>query len=157
MLRQTLPVLILLLFTLNFTAVAQKSEQLKDERNSVKAEIEKTATEIKSTAKQKKTTYQQFLDLKKNESSKQEMVKTLESEIEQIDGRIERQNDVVNSLAADLGLMKATYAELLRKAYREQQSNQKFLFLFSALDFNDFVRRWHFCNNIIILKSDKLI
>jgi septal ring factor EnvC (AmiA/AmiB activator) len=126
------------------TVFAQKSEQLKDERNSVKAEIDKTSSEIQTTAKKRKTTYQQFLDLKKTENSKQQMVKLLETEIDKIVERVGRQEEVVNSLAADLGLIKERYAELLRKAYRQQQSNQQFMFLFSALDFNDFVQRWRF-------------
>lgn len=126
------------------TVFAQKSEQLKDERNSVKAEINKTSSEIQTTAKKRKTTYQQFLDLKKTENSKQQMVKLLETEIDKIVERVGRQEEVVNSLAADLGLIKERYAELLRKAYRQQQSNQQFMFLFSALDFNDFVQRWRF-------------
>jgi septal ring factor EnvC (AmiA/AmiB activator) len=126
------------------TVFAQKSEQLKDERNSVKAEIDKTSSEIQTAAKKRKTTYQQFLDLKKTENSKQQMVKLLETEIDKIVERVGRQEEVVNSLAADLGLIKERYAELLRKAYRQQQSNQQFMFLFSALDFNDFVQRWRF-------------
>lgn len=126
------------------TAFAQKSEQLKDKRNSVKKEIEKTNSEIKTTATKRKTTYQQFLDLKKTENSKQQMVKMLESEIDQMEKRVERQEEIVNALAADLALLKARYSELLRKAYRQQQSNQQFLFLFSAFNFNDFMRRWRF-------------
>jgi septal ring factor EnvC (AmiA/AmiB activator) len=126
------------------TAFAQKSEQLKNERNSVKAEIDKTSSEIKTTAKERKTTYQQFLDLKNTANSKQQMVKLLEKEIDDMEIRVERQEDVVNSLAADLSLIKERYSELLRKAYRQQQSNQQFLFLFSAFSFNNFVQRWRF-------------
>lgn len=129
---------------MTFTVFAQKSGDLKEKRDLIKQEIEKTSSEIQSTTKKRKTTYQQFLDLKKNISSKQEMVKELEGDIEQIDERIGRQQDVVNSLAADMGLMKARYSVLLRKAYRAQQSNHQFLFLFSASDFNDFVQRWRF-------------
>jgi septal ring factor EnvC (AmiA/AmiB activator) len=135
---------ILFFLTLTITAFAQKSEQLKDKRNSVKAEIDKTSSEIKTTVKNRKTTYEQFLDLKKTASSKQQMVKLLEKEIDDMEIRLERQEDVVNSLAADLGLIKERYAELLRKAYRQQQSNQQFLFLISAFNFNDFIQRWRF-------------
>lgn len=139
-----LHILSLFFLILSFTAFAQKSEQLKDKRNSVKAEIDKTSSEIKTTVKERKTTYEQFLDLKKTANSKQQMVKLLEKEIDDMEIRIERQEDVVNSLAADLGLIKERYAELLRKAYRQKQSNQQFLFLFSAFNFNDFIQRWRF-------------
>jgi murein hydrolase activator len=129
---------------LTFTAFAQKSEQLKDKRNSVKAEIDKTSSEIKTTEKERKTTYEQFLDLKKTATSKQQMVKLLEKEIDDMEIRVQRQENIVNSLAADLELIKERYAELLRKAYRQQQANQQFLFLFSAFNFNDFMQRWRF-------------
>ena len=115
---------------MTFMVFAQKSDDLKEKRDLIKQKIEKTSSEIQSTTKKRKTTYQQFLDLKKNISSKQEMVKELEGEIEQIDERIRRQEDVVNSLAADMGLMKARYSVLLRKAYRAQQSNHQFLFIY---------------------------
>lgn len=136
--------IIVLLLLITFPVVGQKSDALKEKRNQTKQEIEKTAAEIQSTTKKRKSTYQQFLDLKKTAGSKKQLIAALEENIEQIDGRILRQEEVVHSLAADLDLMKQSYSELLRKAYRQSNNNPQFLFLASAFNFNDFVQRWRF-------------
>lgn len=125
-------------------AFGQKSDNLKEQRNSLKEDIEKTASEIQTTTKKRKSTLQQYQSLKKSVGTKKEMIKTLETEIEQLDARITRQTDLVHDLQADLEILKDSYAELLRKAYRQNQSNEQFLFLVSANDFNDFIRRWRF-------------
>lgn len=138
-------ILLLISFAVfSIIAFGQKSDNLKEKRNSLKEDIEKTASEIKSTSKKRKSTLQQYQSLKKSVGTKKEMVKTLETEIEQLDIRIARQSDLVNDLQADLEILKDSYAELLRKAYRQNQSNEQFLFLVSANDFNDFIRRWRF-------------
>lgn len=140
--KQLLPIIFLL--TIAITAFGQESNQLKEKRNKQKEEIEKTATEIQLTEKKRKSTYQRYLDLKKTAGSKQELIKTLTVKIEQIEKRVTRQEEVVNSLAADLQLMQQSYGELLRKSYRQSHSNQQFLFLASAMNFNDFIQRWRF-------------
>ncbi len=144
-----LPKYIKFLLTFAFSSIlifafGQKSDRLKNERNSVKAEIEKTASEIQTTSKARKTTYQQYLDLKATVGTKQEMINELKREIELMNFRITRQEEITDALAVDLELMKDSYGELLRKAYRQSQSNQPFLFLFSAESFNDFAQRWRF-------------
>ena len=129
---------------MSFIAFSQKSDNLKEERNNLKEDIEKTNSEIQSTTKKRKSTLQQYQSLKKTVGTKKEMIKTLETDIEQIDARIARQTDLVSYLQADLEILKDNYGELLRKAYRQNQSNDKFLFLVSANSFNDFIRRWQF-------------
>ena len=149
-------ILLIILFAV-FSAVAfgQKSDNLKEKRNSLKEDIEKTASEIKMTSNKRKSTLQQYQSLKKTVGTKKEMVKTLETEIEQLDTRITRQTDLINDLQADLEILKDSYAELLRKAYRQNQSNEQFLFLVSAADFNDFIRRWRFLKQFHLYKKNQ--
>lgn len=147
---------IILLFVTSFIAFGQKSDNLKEKRNNLKEDIEKTASEIQTTTEKRQTTLQQYQSLKKMVGTKKEMVKTLDSEIEQLEARIIRQADLVNDLQADLELLKDSYAELLRKAYRQKQSNDQFLFLVSANDFNDFVRRWRFLRQFHRYKKNKV-
>ncbi len=130
-------------FVISF-AFGQKSERLKDERNEMKAAIEQTNSAIKTTESKRKSVYQQYLDLKKNAGSKQQMVKTIENEIDNIHLRVSRQEEVVAALGADLSLMKEHYAALLQKVYRQNYRQQQLVFLFSAINFNEFMVRWRF-------------
>ncbi len=140
--RKTLLIISFAIFS--SIAFGQRSDNLKEKRNSLKADIEKTTSEIQTTTKKRKSTLQQYQSLKKSVGTKKEMIKALNLEIERLDTRIIRQVDLVNNLQADLELLKDRYAELLRKAYRQSQSNEQFLFLVAADSFNDFVRRWRF-------------
>lgn len=136
---------LLIIISLSFNvAFGQKSETLRNERNNMKAAIEETNTAIQTTEKKRKTVYQQYLDLKKNAGSKQQMVKTIEGEIDNINLRVVRQEEVVTALAADLSLMKIHYGALLQKIYRQSYQQQQVVFLLSAMNFNEFMVRWRF-------------
>ena len=143
--KSTVKFSLLIIISLSFNITfGQKSETLRNERNNMKAAIEETNTAIKTTVKKRKTVRQQYLDLKKNAGSKQQMVKTIESEIETIELRVNRQEEVVTALAADLSLMKIHYATLLQRIYRQNYRQQQVVFLLSAINFNEFMVRWRF-------------
>jgi septal ring factor EnvC (AmiA/AmiB activator) len=144
---------LLIIISLSFNTIfAQKSDVLREERNEMKAAIEQTNSAIKTTEKKRKTVYQQYLDLKKNAGSKQEMVKTMEGDIENINIRVVRQEEVVTALAADLSLMKERYAALLQKIYRQNHKQQQVIFLLSAIHFNDLLVRWRFLKQYHLYK-----
>jgi septal ring factor EnvC (AmiA/AmiB activator) len=135
---------IILFLSTSLAAFGQKSDDLKTVRNNLKKDIEKTATEIKTTSKKRQSTLQQYQSLKRTVGSKKEMIKSLEADIEQLDIRIARQTNLVHDLQADMELLKDNYSVLLRKVYRQNYYNNQLLFLISANDFNDFIRRWRF-------------
>jgi murein hydrolase activator len=146
--------LIFLFGLLSFSAQSQHKDDLKQGRDAMKKKINETETNIKKTEAARKENYDQFLELQRVTTSKQALIQSLEREIEIIDARILRQQDIVLSLSADLAIMQERYGALLRKTYRESHYQQpQLLFLLSAANFNDMVLRWRFLKQFYQYKN----
>lgn len=135
-------VLLLFLFggvLLNGSAQSKKSLQSKKEK--LKKEIQYTNKLLQETEKTKKTSLSQLQQLNKKISSRQKLILTIEQEIVILNDSIAFQVTTVDSLESNLTDLKAEYAEMIQKAYRNRSDYNKLMFLFSADNFNQAYKR----------------
>ena len=124
---------------LNVSAQSKKSLQNKKEK--LQKEIQYTNKLLEETEKTKKTSLNQLQQLNKKISSREKLIQTIEQEIEFLNDSIDIQVSTVDSLEVNLTELKAEYAEMIRKAYKNRSDYNKLMFLFSADNFNQAYKR----------------
>ena len=120
---------------------AQSKSSLQNKKKKLKQEIQYTNKLLEETEKTKKTSLSQLQQLNKKISSRQILIQTIEQEIKLLNDSIAIQVATVDSLESNLTDLKAEYAEMVRKAYRNRSDYNKLMFLFSANNFNQAYKR----------------
>lgn len=135
------------LFLLIFATAlpAQTSRKaLEARRHELISQISETNQLLKTIRQNRKTTVNQYITLQDQIAKRQELINTLEQEIEITDLSVSRAREVVFALEADVEILKKEYAEMARKAYRLKLTNNSLLFVLSADSFNEGFRRWNY-------------
>ena len=133
---------LLFLFTgVALNSSAQSKKSLQDKKNELQKEIQYTNQLLKETEKTKVTSLNQLRQLNKKISSRQKLIQTIEEEIQLLNDSIEIQISTVDSLETNLTELKAEYAEMIQKAYKNRSEYNKLMFLFSADNFNQAYKR----------------
>jgi len=141
--KALLAVLLLLLGTA-LSAQDQSRGELEQQRKRLLSEIEQTTSELKNTRRDKKKVLNTYLSLEKQIRQRQELLRTLQEEIKLTQQSIDRTNEVLTSLEADVARLKEEYSLMLRVAFRHKMNQSYMLFLFSANSLNDAFRRWQY-------------
>lgn len=137
-------VFILALLCLPVLLSGQNREELEQKRERLLKEIKATETALTNTQKDKEATLEQYIALRTQIRNRQELVKTLEEELKQVEAGIRRSEVVLAALQGDIERLKQEYAHTMRVAYRHKLSQSMLVFLFSAEDFNDAFSRWQY-------------
>ena len=123
---------------------AQSKKSLQNKKIKLQKEINYTNKLLKETEKTKKSSLNQLQQLNKKISSRQKLIQTIEQEIEFLNDSINLQLATVDSLENNLTELKAEYADMIRKAYRNRSDYNKLMFLFSADNFNQAYKRLNY-------------
>ena len=126
------------------TANAQSRKQLENRRHALMEEIKATNDLLKDTRANQKTTINQYYTLQKQIEKRQQLITTLQEEVQLSNSSIDRAKEVVFSLSEDVEQLKSEYATMLQHAYRMKLTNNKFLFLISSESVNEAFRRWNY-------------
>lgn len=124
--------------------VGQSRKQLEDKRKKLLKDIKTTDGLLKETKKNKKLTYERYITIKEQIKVRNELVKTIQEEVNSYDVSLERTADVIISMDEDIEQLKKDYKNLLQMAYRRKLMKSDLLFLFSAQSFNDAFKRWQY-------------
>lgn len=136
--------LVLALLFLPVLLNGQNREELERKRERLLQEIKATETALNNTQKDKEATLEQYIALRAQIRNRQELVKTLEEELKQVDASIRRSEVVLAALQGDIERLKKEYVHTMRVAYRHKLSQSMLVFLFSAESFNDAFSRWQY-------------
>jgi septal ring factor EnvC (AmiA/AmiB activator) len=123
---------------------AQSKSSLQNKKKKLQEEIQYTNKLLEETEKTKKSSLSQLQQLNKKISSRQILIQTIEQEINLLNDSIKIQIANVDSLELNLTDLKAEYAEMVRKAYRNRSDYNKLMFLFSANNFNQAYKRLNY-------------
>ncbi|MEO7175615.1 MAG: peptidoglycan DD-metalloendopeptidase family protein [Saprospiraceae bacterium] len=129
-------------------AAAQDTKALEQKRKKVLEEIKITNKKLELTKKNKDATLEQFHTLQTQVSQREELVRTISSQVNSVAGEVSKTQQIVDSLQARLDQMKVEYAGVIRKAYRIQLGSSEWMYLFSAQNFNQALQRWRYLNQI---------
>ncbi len=123
---------------------SQSREQLESKRKSLIKEIRSTSRLLQKTSKDRKATLNRYRTLEQQIKKRQELIETLQAELEYAIESLERTSNVVFSLEEDLTRLEKEYGALARSALRQRMNQSSLLFLFSATNFNQAVQRWQY-------------
>ncbi len=135
----------LLFFLLALSVLpAQSRRDLEDKRKSLLREIDKTNTQLSKTKESKAANLNRYVALQSQINKRQQVIHTIQDEIEHAEAGIQRAQEVTAALSEDIAGLKQDYASLLRRAHRMRQNQNGLVFLFSASGLNDAFRRWQY-------------
>jgi len=142
--KKLLPLSLLLisfLLPLHFSYSQNSREDLEKKKEELVKEINSLQKELDQTKKSKKATSGQLAALNKKIKARKQLINTYNSEVFQLDKEINNKVSTVRSLDRDLDTLKSNYAKMIYYAYKHRGAYDRLLFLFSASDFNDAIRR----------------
>ena len=137
-------VLMFLLFLLAFGSFGQSINELKKEKEKTSQEIEYINHLLKETNQNAKTSINRLTVLEKKIHLQESLISNINNELGYLDSTIARSNQNIDSLSADLQVIKDRYAGMIRYARRNQNQNNQLIFLLSAENFNQAYKRFSY-------------
>lgn len=136
--------LLLAYFCWSPLAYSQSRKSLESKRKKLLKEIKATSKLLSKTSKNRMATLDRYVALQQQVKFREELIETLNAEMEFAVKSLERTSNVVFSLEEDLDRLEKEYAILARNAFRQKSNNSNLLFIFSATNFNQAFQRWQY-------------
>ena len=145
--KQTIGRILLLLgltWCLPYSLWAQSRKDLEDKRRKLIEEIDQTNNRLSAKRKDKNAALQVFLTLQSQVKKREQLIGNLQQEIEFNESSIARTNEVLIALQEDVVRLKQEYTQTLRMALRQKLNQSYLMFLLSADNLNNAIRRWQY-------------
>ncbi|MEM7103108.1 MAG: peptidoglycan DD-metalloendopeptidase family protein [Bacteroidota bacterium] len=138
--------LILALFSvlLAVPSYGQSRKSLESKRKHLNNEIKLTTKMLNETRENTRSAYDQYITLQSQIIHREELIKTINKEIDYLDKSIERSGEVIDALEQDITKIKDDYSRMMRQAYRYKLTNNRLLYLFSAHNLSEAFLRWRY-------------
>lgn len=133
--------LFILLIAIPAAAQKQNVNDLKKQREKTLQELEKTGQLLNETKRSEKATVNKINLLSKDIATRKSLITTINGEIDALTLEMDELTIQRDSLQLILETLKADYADLVRKTHFQEMQQSPLLFLLSAEDFNQIVRR----------------
>lgn len=131
---------LLLIYSLS-PAFSQNKKELEKKKQQLQREIDETNKQLQATSKSKSLTANQVSALKKKIRLRQELIGTINSELEGLSTQIVSTSGEISNLEHKMQQLKDEYANMIRFAQRNQGSYQRMMFVFASNDFNQAYKR----------------
>ena len=115
--------------------------ELEARRQRILDQMQETKAELAETRKDTRASMGQLRALQAQLGARQKLIGSINAELGQIDGTIQQSAKEVSTLQQQLDLLRLRYAQSLRYAYRNRNSESMMAYLFSASNFNEGIRR----------------
>ncbi len=132
---------IMLLIAFGATAQTTKIKGLEEQRKKAQTELSETQQLLDENKRTTSNALNRLSLLKKQITSRRDVIRILNAEIEAADDGISTIESNIKLLEKDLKAKKSIYAESVRKMYLNQNEQNKLLFVFSAENFYQSYRR----------------
>lgn len=130
-----------LLLVVYLFSFAQSKEDLERKKMQNYKDIQFTNELLEKTTVQKKTSYNRLLLLNRRIKSRQNIITTINDEIDYLEEKVFIHQDVVLNLKADLNKLKDEYAKMVYYSFLHKGSYNKVMFILASDDFNMGYRR----------------
>jgi peptidoglycan hydrolase CwlO-like protein len=157
---------ILLVFGFSFCVLAQTKEELQKKEQDLQKELIELNKLYNETQKNKKISLKQLAIIKNKINKREELVNSINKQVRQLDETIFHNERDIYRLRKELDTLKMKYAKSIVFAYKNRGSYEYLNFLFSASSFNDAIKRVTYLKSYrqnretqanTIIKSDQLL
>jgi len=119
----------------------QTKEELQKKKQELERNIAYTGELLKVTILNEEASLNQLSTLKIQISYRQRKIRNLNKEIKFMDRQIAENNDIIRALEQDLVQVKEEYSKMLYYGFKNRNSYDKLVFVFSSRDFNQAQKR----------------
>jgi septal ring factor EnvC (AmiA/AmiB activator) len=122
-------------------SMGQSKLELEKRKQKLQKEIDDTNRLLRETSRNKKLTAGQVDALRKKIRLRQELIGTINRELDDLNGAITTTTTEITSLENRMTQLRNEYANMIRFAQRNQGSYQRMMFVFASTDFNQAYKR----------------
>lgn len=138
-------ILSVILFLMSFNVDAQdKRSELEIKRQQLLKQIELTTKQLNQTQLTRVAARDRIEALQNQIETREALINNLHEEINETDAFIERTEEVLNALKADIQQLRMEYASMASKAYKMKVPNNALLFLLSSNNFTEAYKKWQY-------------
>ena len=119
----------------------QSKKDLEKRKEKIQKEIDFTNKQLQIVTKNKSATKEQLEALQKKIKLREQLIGTINGEINALGGQIAHTSSEITSLEDKMGRLKESYASMIRFADKNRNIYQRLMFVFAAADFNQAYKR----------------
>lgn len=147
-------ILFFLLFSL--TSYAQNDKNvLKKKKEKLESIIKQTSSQLKETKKYKQGYLNQINILNKQISARQELISSINLQINDIDAESAKTRDSISNLAINLEASKKEYARIVYQAFKSKNEQSTLMFIFSSKSFNQAYMRIKYMQQYTLFRKQQ--
>ena len=146
----------LIFLFLTVFSLAQDRKTLEEERMRIIDKIEFTSNILKRTEKSKKATIDYLNSLQNQIRNRNKIIDNLNKQINQINDNIKKMNVEYNTLSEKKSGIEHNFELLLRKTYVQSLTKNKFLFLLSSTNWENFMDRKRYLKQFNVYTKTRL-
>lgn len=144
MVKRITYIVFILFLSVSFPILGQTVEQLKKERKQIERQLEQTGKRIQETQKSEKVSLKKINVIKQGVLERKALINNYSTEINLLDKKIDRLTREKASLEKELDKLKRNYVRLIQKAQVNQNVYSRLMFVFSADNFDQSMRRMRY-------------
>lgn len=151
--------LIFLIFLMYNTGSGQTVESLEKKIKTLQKDIKLAETLLKETSRNKETTINQVSLLQTQINQRETLIKTYQNQINVLNKEIQKNKNTISTLEKELSQYREEYSNLLVITYRNRGKINNLIFIFSAEDFNQAIRRMRYIqelNDMVKIKIEEI-
>ena len=122
----------------------QKKKDLENKKQELQKEIEYQNKLLDEVKKNKNRSMIQLAILNNKIERQQELISTINKELDMIDGTISETKQSISKKETELKILKDDYAKIIFSSYKNRDSYSRLMFLFASEDFNQAFQRMKF-------------
>lgn len=149
--------IVITLLLLSITALkSQDIESLEDKIKSLQNDIKLAERLLKETSKNKEVTLNQVNLLKTQISQRENLIKTYQKQVNLLNNKINNNKTELSRLKKNLKAYREEYSGLILLSYKNRNNLNNLLFIISAEDFNQAIKRWRYVQEFRNLIQQKI-
>ncbi len=117
------------------SAQVDKQKELEEKRQAILEEIKQINSLLFKTKKEEKSVLSQVEDLNQRISASENLIRVTNQQANLLTRNINDNIEKISSLREELKVMKADYAEMIRKSYKSKNEQSRVMFLLSSENF----------------------
>ncbi|MEP7171562.1 MAG: peptidoglycan DD-metalloendopeptidase family protein [Bacteroidota bacterium] len=142
------PLLVLCFLFFSTQSFSQTKKELQTKRDKLQKEIDEANNQLLLLSKSKTVTLAQLAALKKKIKLRQQLIGTVNAEINSLGNEIQKTGVEIFSLEAQMEKLKDDYTKLILFASKNQDRYQRLMFVFASQDFNQAYKRVKYLQQI---------